>query len=142
MIYKIKQVFTYLFPKLKENDIMIVKNILNVEEQGVFFDMSFYDQKHSYNVLKGVMKNELLREDSLYRRLALLHDCGKSKELTFKERMEYAILKKGRLHFHPKRGFEKLNELDYKLALLVLKHHNKNIDNEKLREFQKIDNRN
>ena len=142
MIYKIKQVFTYLFPKLKENDIMVVKNILNVEEQEVFFDMSFYDQKHSYNVLKGVMKNELLREDTLYRRLALLHDCGKSKELTFKERMEYSILRKGRLHFHPKRGFEKLNELDYKLALLVLKHHNKNIDNEKLREFQKIDNRN
>jgi hypothetical protein len=131
MIYKIKQVFNYLFPKLKENDISVIKNILNIEEQEVFFDMSLYDQKHSYNVLKGVIKNELLREDNLYRRLALLHDCGKSKELTFKERMEYTLLKKGRVHFHPKRGFDKLNEIDYKLALMVLKHHNKNIDNEK-----------
>lgn len=142
MIYKLKQIFNYLFPKLKENDIFVIKNILNEEEQNVFFEMNSYDQKHSYNVLKGVMKSSLIGDDSLYMRLALLHDCGKGKELTFKERVEYSILKKGRVHFHPKRGFEKLNSLDYKLALLVLKHHNKNIDNEKLREFQKIDNKN
>lgn len=142
MIFKIKQVFNHLFPKLKEEDIEIIKKNLSQEEQGYFFSMSQYDKKHSYNVFKGVMKSELLREDMLYKRLALLHDCGKSNETTFKERVKYSILKRGRLAFHPKRGFEKLKDMDYKLALLVLKHHNKNIENDKLHEFQRIDSRN
>ena len=61
---------------------------------------------------------------------------------TFGQRVKYSLFKVGRIHFHPKRGYEKLNEIDYKLALLVQKHHNKNIDNDKLRAFQKIDNKN
>lgn len=104
--------------------------------------MSAYDKKHSVNVLKGVLKSQLLRNDKLFIRLALLHDCGKDPKTTFGQRVKHSLFKAGRIKFHPKRGYEKLNHLDYKLALLVQKHHNKNIDNEKLRAFQKIDNKN
>ena len=111
-------------------------------EREIFEEMHPYDKKHSVNVLKGVLKSNVLREDKLYIRLALLHDCGKDVKTTFGQRVKYSLFKVGRIHFHPKRGYEKLNEIDYKLALLVQKHHNKNIDNDKLRAFQKIDNKN
>jgi len=142
MIYRIKQVFNYLFPRLKEKDIDIIKLHLKTEEQNIYFEQSAYDKKHSYTVFRKIMKNTLLKDDILYRKLALLHDCGKGKETSFSERAKYVIFKKGRMLYHPKRGFEKIKDIDYKLALLILKHHNKNIDNEKLRAFQKIDNKN
>lgn len=142
MIYRFKQVYTMLFPKLKYEDLVLVSTNIDGVEREIFDTMSDYDKKHSVNVLKGVLKNSLLAEDNLYRRLALLHDCGKDPKTTFGERVKYALFKVGKLRFHNNRGFEKLNDIDYKLALLVLKHHNKNIDNDKLRAFQKIDGKN
>lgn len=142
MIYRFKQIYTMLFPKLKYEDLVLITNNLDNTEREIFDAMHPYDQKHSVNVLKGVLKNPLLKDDMLYRRLALLHDCGKPSDTTFKIRLKYSLFKVGRIKFHPNRGYEKLNSLDYKLALLVQKHHNKNIDNDKLRAFQKIDNKN
>ncbi len=142
MIYRFKQVYTMLFPKIKEEELILVNEILEGFEKQLFDSMSDYDKKHSINVLKGVLKNSILKYDDMYKRLALLHDCGKDPETTFFERVKYAIFKVGKLHFHPKRGFEKLCDIDYKLALLVQKHHNKNIENDKLKMFQKIDGKN
>ena len=142
MIYKVKQVYTMIFSKLKEEDKKLIEENLEGVEREIFEEMHPYDKKHSVNVLKGVLKSNVLREDKLYIRLALLHDCGKDVKTTFGQRVKYSLFKVGRIHFHPKRGYEKLNEMDYKLALLVQKHHNKNIDNDKLRAFQKIDNKN
>lgn len=142
MIYRFKQVYTMLFPRLKYEDLVLITNNIDGVERQIFDAMSPYDKKHSVNVLKAVLKNPLLREDMLFRRLALLHDCGKDPKTTFGERIKNSIFKVGRLKYHPNRGYEKLNEIDYKLALLVLKHHNKNIDNDKLRAFQEIDGKN
>lgn len=142
MIYRFIQVYTMLFPKLKYEDLVLITNNIDGIERELFDAMSDYDKKHSVNVLKGVLNEPLLSDDNLYRRLALLHDCGKDPKTTFGERVKYSIFKVGKLKFHPNRGYEKLNEIDYKLALLVLKHHNKNIDNDKLRAFQEIDGKN
>lgn len=142
MIYRLKQVYTLLFPKLKYEDLVLITNNIDGEERKIFDAMSDYDKKHSVNVLKGVLNNPLIAEDMLYRRLALLHDCGKDPKTSFLERVKYALFKTGKLRFHSNRGYEKFEKLDYKLALMIQKHHNKNIDNKEFREFQKIDSKN
>ena len=142
MIYKIKQVYNIFFPKLKDEDLELIEINLEEAERKIFDEMHPYDKKHSINVLKGVLKNVFLKNDMLYRRLALLHDCGKDSSTTFMTRVKYSLFKIGRIHYHPSRGYEKLREIDYKLALLIQKHHNRNIDNIKLKAFQKIDNKN
>jgi len=142
MIYRFKQVYTMLLPKLKYEDLVLITNNIDGVERKIFDAMSAYDKKHSVNVLKGVLNSPLISEDTLYRRLALLHDCGKDPKTTFLERVRYSIFKVGKLKFHPNRGYEKIEKIDYKLALMIQKHHNKNIDNEQFREFQRIDGRN
>lgn len=142
MIYRFKQVYTMFFRKLKYEDLVLITNNIDGLERQIFDAMSPYDKKHSVNVLKGVLKNPLLKDDSLYRRLALLHDCGKDPKTTFGERAKHSIFKNGKLKYHPNRGYEKLCDIDYKLALLVQKHHNKNIDNKEFKAFQKIDGKN
>ena len=54
MIYKIKQVYTMLFPKLKEDDKKLIEDNLEGVEREIFEAMHPYDKKHSVNVLKGV----------------------------------------------------------------------------------------
>ena len=142
MFYRLKQVLNHVFPNIREEDLEFANTYLKDKERKYFEKMSAYDKRHSINVLKNVLESELLRNDTQYYRLALLHDCGKPSRTTFFQRVYYVFTKKGPLQFHAKRGFEMLKNHDYKLALLVLKHHNKNIQNDKLIEFQKIDDKN
>ncbi|TDT68104.1 HD domain-containing protein [Hypnocyclicus thermotrophus] len=142
MLYKLKQVLNIIYPKIREKDYQLVIKYLEPLELNIFNEMSTYDKKHSINILKDCLKNEKLKDDILYLKLALLHDCGKDKKTKFYQRVFHSITKKGVLQFHTKRGFEKIKDINYKLALLILKHHNKNIQNEKLKIFRKIDDRN
>lgn len=142
MFYRLKQVFNLIFPNIKEEDIEFAETYLKDAEKKYFEKMSAYDKRHSINVLKDILDDDLLMNDSMYYRLALLHDCGKPARTTFFQRVHYVFTKKGALEFHPKRGYEIIKNYDYKLALLILKHHNGNIQNEKLLHFQKIDSKN
>ncbi len=102
---------------------LIEENLEGVERE-IFEEMHPYDKKHSVNVLKGVLKSNVLREDKLYIRLALLHDCGKDVKTTFGQRVKYSLFKVGRIHFHPKRGYEKLTFIDKKMPFYkkLIKH--------------------
>ncbi len=139
MISKLKKIYYYIFSKLKNEEEEMIRKYLSEEERKYFEEMHKFDKKHSVNLLKSVLVNKKLRDDILYIKLALLHDCGKDKDTKFTDRLKYAFLKKGKLISHPRVGFEKLKDVDYKLALLIMKHHNKNIHCEKLIEFRKLD---
>ena len=90
MLNRIKQGINYFFPKIEDKDIELAKATLNNKEYEIFNNMSKYDKFHSINVLKEVMQNEVLKNNLTYRKLALLHDCGKN-DIGFIERAKYVI---------------------------------------------------
>ena len=142
MLNRIKQGINYFFPKIEDKDIELAKGNLNNKEYEIFNNMSKYDKFHSINVLKEVMQNEMLKNNLTYRKLALLHDCGKN-DIGFIERAKYVIYgSSDKLGKHHGDAFELLKDIDMDLAKLAKEHHNKSTENMKLREFQKIDSNN
>ena len=77
MISRIKQGMTYIFARYREEWNREVRHILNKREFEIFEKMGRYDRIHSYNLLKSVESDELLKIENIYKKLALLHDCGK-----------------------------------------------------------------
>lgn len=139
MLNRIKQGINYFFPKVEDEDIKLVKTTLNAKEYEIFDCMSRYDKSHSIKVLKGVMKNDVLKNNLTYRKLALLHDCGKN-DVGFLERVKHVTSGgSDKLSGHNEDAFDLLKNIDMDLAKLAKEHHNKNTENMKLREFQKID---
>lgn len=139
MFGKVKQIFIYLFSFLYRIDLELLKE-LDENEKEIFIKMSKYDKIHSIRVYKSVCKSEILKDRVLWRKVALLHDCGKSTEITLIERIWYAITKRyGVLKEHPKIGYKKLKDINYDLAKLIKIHHDKS-DDILLNEFQKCDN--
>lgn len=139
MLNRIKQGINYFFPKIEDEDIKLVKATLNAKEYEIFDVMSKYDKSHSIKVLKGVMENNVLKNNLTYRKLALLHDCGKE-DIGFLERVKHATSGgSAKLSEHNDGAFELLKGIDMDLAKLAKEHHDKNTENMKLREFQKID---
>ena len=134
---RIKQGFTFLFGKYYEENDFFVKEILNDEEFNIFNKMSEYDKIHSFNLYKFVEENKILQNDINYLKLALLHDCGKESYSLFR-RVKKVIIGDKNLELHPKKSFEKLKNINLEVAKLALNHHNK-IDDKKMKEFQKLD---
>ena len=87
-----------------------------------------------YNFL---LKNEVLKDDKIFLKLALLHDCGKKSPSLIK-RMKKVLLGDKELENHSEDGFNKLKDINYELSILCREHHIKSKEL-KMQEFQKLD---
>ncbi len=134
---RIKQGLLFLFGKYKKENDISVKEILTYEEFKIFDKMSEYDKIHSFNLYLAVKESEILKDDVSYLKLALLHDCGKENYSLFK-RIKKVIIGDKQIEKHPSASYYKLKNIDKKTAYLALKHHEKT-DDEKMKEFQRLD---
>lgn len=134
---RIKQGLLYAFGTYSEDNNKIVKEILSKEEFEIFNSMMEYDKIHSFRLLKFVKESSLLKENKLYWKLALLHDCGKGK-VTFFRRVKKVLSSDKKLEGHTDEGYIKLKAINLELALLCQRHHDTASDPEMI-EFQKLD---
>ncbi|EFD81411.2 hypothetical protein PSAG_01446 [Fusobacterium animalis D11] len=99
--------------------------------------MKKYDKVHSYKLYQKVKSNKILSSQEIYLKLALLHDSGKGKAGLFR-RIKKVLIGDKILEKHPEIAFEKLKNINFELAELCLRHHNKDV-NEKMKIFQELD---
>lgn len=131
-----KKFYDYYFPKINKAYMAEMIKILDEKEKKIFFEMSEYDKFHSLEVLKKIKKTEL-KNEKMYLKLALLHDCGKGKASFFKRVLhKFGFFTK--LQNHPKIGAKKLENIDKDLSVLIENHHKKNYS-QKMKIFQKCD---
>ena len=137
IISRIKQGLLYIFGRYNEKNNDIVKTILSDEEFEIFNSMSRYDKIHSFRLYNFLLKNEVLKDDKIFLKLALLHDCGKKNPSLIK-RMKKVLLGDKELENHSEDGFNKLKDINYELSILCREHHIKS-EELKMQEFQKLD---
>ena len=88
-----------------------------------------------HNAVQAV--SSWLKNEKMYLKLALLHDCGKGKASFFKRVLhKFGFFTK--LQNHPKIGAKKLENIDKDLSVLIENHHKKNYS-QKMKIFQKCD---
>ena len=134
---RIRQGLNYLFVKPNVKDIEKVKLFLTEKEYNIFINMDRYEKVHSIDVYEMVKKDNILKKDDRYLKLALLHDCGKER-ICLLTRVKKVFVGDKLLDQHPKLGYEKLKDIDKELADLILNHHSQN-GSEKMKRFQDID---
>lgn len=137
IISRIKQGLLYIFGRYNEKNNDIVKTILSDEEFEIFNSMSRYDKIHSFRLYNFLLKNKVLKDDKIFLKLALLHDCGKKNPSLIK-RMKKVLLGDKELENHSEDGFNKLKDINYELSILCREHHIKSKEL-KMQEFQKLD---
>lgn len=137
IIPRIKQIFLYIFGRYNLEWDKEIQTFLTEKEYEVFYKMDRYDKIHSYKILKDVMENKKLKNNLLFYKLALLHDCGKENIGLFR-RIKKVLIGDKKLSLHENNGFEKLKNINKELATLVRNHHKKNYSLE-MDTFQKID---
>lgn len=133
----IKKIYEYFFENINDEELKEALKILEESEKKLFLSMDKYDIVHSLKVYKGVRKINL---NKIYLKLSLLHDIGKGK-VNFLKRLLHKLGFRTNLKNHPLLGYEKLKKIDLDLAILVLKHHDKEVD-EDMKKFQEVDNAN
>ena len=121
-MYIIRKAVEYFFPVIPEDLYLEAMELLNEKEKKIFTEMAKYDRKHSLEV---------------YKKLALLHDCGKGNTNVAVRVLHKVNIKTG-LKEHPDRGFMKLKETDEELAVLIKNHHVKSYGRF-MDEFQRLD---
>ena len=78
---RIGQVFRYFFVKYDRNiDKYALKN-LSDKEYIIFKNMAEYDRVHCYKVAVEIEKKRYIFKENIWIRAALLHDCGKEKNI-------------------------------------------------------------
>lgn len=137
LISRVKQVYQYIFSKFDESNDSEIKKILSEEEFLIFSTMSNYDKVHSYSLYQKVKGSKTLSSEKNFLKLALLHDSGKGK-VGLLRRIKKVLVGDKILGQHPNIAFEKLKNINFDLAELCLKHHNKDVD-EKMKIFQELD---
>ena len=137
LISRIKQVYLYIFSNFNDSWNDEIKKVLSEEEFLIFSKMTNYDKVHSYKLYQRVKSNKILSSQDIYLKLALLHDSGKGKVGLFR-RIKKVIIGDKILEKHPEIAFEKLKNINFELAELCLRHHNKDV-NEKMKIFQELD---
>lgn len=134
---RMKQGFTYLFGTYNKKWNSEIHKHLKTKELLIFNNMDNYDKIHSYQLFQNVKNNEILGNEELFLKLALLHDCGKN-NLSLFSRIFNALRGRKAAETHCEAGFEKLKDINLDLANLVKNHHSET-DDEKMLEFQKLD---
>ena len=137
LIPRIKQVYQYIFSDFNDSWNNEIKKILSEEEFLIFSKMRNYDKVHSYKLYQKVKFNKILSSQDIYLKLALLHDSGKGRIGLFR-RIKKVLIGDKKLEKHSEVAFEKIKNINFELANLCLKHHNKVVD-EKMKIFQKLD---
>ncbi len=79
MFYRIKQFIWAITARLTEEEVQFIESHLSVIEQGLFWKLRVYEQKHSVRVAYALSKQSPQHQVEEYIRLGLLHDVGKSK---------------------------------------------------------------
>ena len=136
-MYIIRKAVEYFFPVISGDLCTEALDFLSDKEKKIFMEMTKYDRKHSLEVYKKVKENDILKNEILYKKLALLHDCGKG-NTNVAVRVLHKINMKTALKNHPDSGSEKLKDIDKELAILIKNHHVKNYG-KLMDEFQKLD---
>ncbi len=135
-MYFIRKGIEYFFPEIDNSIQNEALELLSSEEKKHFFGMGKYDRYHSLEVYKK-LKETPLKDNRLYLKMALLHDCGKEKTY-FVTRVIHKLGFNTKLKNHAEKGYEKLKEIDRDLAILIKNHHNRN-HSEEMNIFQKYD---
>lgn len=139
ILNRINQGLLYIFGRYSQEDDNQVKTILSQDEFKIFDSMMKYDKIHSFRLLNFVRKNSVLKNNKLYWKLALLHDCGKG-HTSFFRRIKKVITGDKTLEKHTENGYIKLKDINMELAILCREHHNKP-ESLEMKEFQKLDDR-
>lgn len=137
MIARVRQGLLFLFGKYKEEWSVEIKKILSDEEFKIFSQMSEYDKIHSYRLYKLVLEDNLLKDEKIYKKLALLHDCGKYNASLYR-RVKKVLVGEKSLENHSEISYLKLKDINLKLAELARKHHQKSEDIY-MKRFQQLD---
>lgn len=137
IIERIGQGLRFLFGRYSEKNNRVVKTILSNEEFKIFDSMSEYEKIHSFRLFQMILSDETLQGEESYKKLALLHDCGKINASIFR-RMKKVFIGDAVLDRHSECSFEKLKNINYKVALLARKHHLKP-ENKLMKRFQELD---
>ena len=137
MLARIKQGLTFIFGKYKSEWNIEVKKILTDKEFEVFNQMSEYDKIHSYKIVKLVFEDNLLRDEEIFKKLALLHDCGKYHASLYR-RMKKVLIGEKTLDRHNEDSYKKLENINLELAELARDHHYYS-DDIYMQRFQELD---
>ena len=137
MFSRLKQGYRYLFKKFDKSNEYEIRSILTVAEFQIFSKMGEYDKLHSFLIYTRCKKDEILRNDINYLKLALLHDCGKG-NIGLLKRIKKVLVGDKELERHAEKAFEKLKDINIDLAKLCRDHHEKIVEN-KMKIFQKLD---
>lgn len=137
MLARIKQGLTFIFGKYKSEWNIEVKKILTDKEFEVFNQMSEYDKIHSYKILKLVLEDNLLKDEEIFKKLALLHDCGKYHASLYR-RMKKVLIGEKILDRHNEDSYKKLENINLELAELARDHHYYS-DDIYMQRFQELD---
>lgn len=137
MLARIKQGLTFIFGKYKSEWNIEVKKILTDKEFEVFNQMSEYDKIHSYKILKLVLEDNLLKDEEIFKKLALLHDCGKYHASLYR-RMKKVLIGEKTLDRHNEDSYKKLENINLELAELARNHHYYS-DDIYMQRFQELD---
>lgn len=136
IINRVKQGFLYLFGNYKGVYDEEVREILTKNEFEIFCKMSEYDKIHSFKLYKLVKYDNLLSGDILYKKLALLHDCGKD-NMGLYERIKRVFLGEKNAS-HTQKSYEKLININKEVAILAKNHHKGPMD-KKMERFRYLD---
>lgn len=137
MLARIKQGLTFLFGKYRLEWDKDVKKILSQNEYEIFSQMSEYDKIHSYKLYKRIEKDSILKDEVIFKKLALLHDCGKYHASLYRRVKKVWIGEKS-LDNHNIISFQKLRDINFELAELAKLHHNYS-DDIYMQRFQELD---
>lgn len=144
MFVRFFQVVRYIFPYVDKKAEKDAVAILNEQEKKLYFEMTAYDRSHSLAVYRDMIKIGLKNEEKdVMLKVALLHDIGKGRGISFFDRVTYVIFKNNDiLAKHSEKGYEKLKEINSIAAEIVKEHHNKNSTNPMVKIFIEIDDKN
>lgn len=134
---RIFQGLRYIFLRYNKKNDILLKKILNEEEFILFSKMSDYDKIHSIRLYNYVCDDKILKNYEIYKKLALLHDCGKENINLFKRILKVLTKNKFKEH-HEIKSFEKLKNINLELANLAKIHHEKT-NNKLMKRFQNLD---
>lgn len=137
IISRVKQGLRFIFFRYNSKNNTYIKKFLSEEEFKIFLGMSEYEKIHSFNLLKLLLKDEILKNDKIYLKLALLHDCGKKNYSLFK-RIKKVLIGDKELELHSENSYKKLKDINLDLANLAKIHHDIEVD-EKMKIFKNLD---
>jgi putative nucleotidyltransferase with HDIG domain len=165
---RVKQFYINVTDIMSKEDYNYVEDVLNNNELQLFIKLSKSEQKHSVRIAKEIKfiidnrltdNQEIMKNKEILIKTALLHDIGKiKKRINVIDKSIIVILNKltkGKLkkvkkskkiqcyYNHSEYSYEILKTIiDDELLLEIVKNHHNNSDNEIIKFFKKIDDKN